>query len=137
MDIKIVIGKVHTEGYNWPVYLRELDSDAGPLVQIGDSDAEDDCFNSLEKFMRMYGETFTAIGAMTPEPPSLEARREKAVKLLETAQEAQHDYWDAVRALEVGLAALCGDSVEIEDDILDTVSDLDSLIEYLQLEVKK
>ena len=139
MNIKIVIGKVITEGYNWPVYLRELDSDAGPLVQIGDSDAEADCFNSLEGFMAAWGSSFTAFGAMTPEAPSLEARMEKATEALEAAQSAQDIYEDALLDLEKALARAFNDpSVEIDgDDIRNGVSLEDLIDEKGLVEVKK
>jgi hypothetical protein len=64
MDIQLKIGTVRTELYgnavDVEVYLRELDSDCGPMIQVGDEDDNSD-YDNLEDFMRDWQDKFTPV----------------------------------------------------------------------------
>jgi len=72
MDIRIQIGTVAAGAAGCetlPVYLRELDGDCGPVIQVGNSGMDDFEFDTLEAFWTRWAHRFTAAAPAT-EPPA-------------------------------------------------------------------
>lgn len=68
MDIEWQIGTVRPHLKTIPVYMRELDGDCGPTIQVSDKPGEGDIYTSLSDFMEDWGGSVAFFNALVPEP---------------------------------------------------------------------
>lgn len=57
-NVLIEIGTVTAHATALPVYLRELEEDCGPVVQVGNDPGDGDVYNSLAEFIDNWGSNF-------------------------------------------------------------------------------